>query len=43
MTFDDVKHPITGEIILKKLTMIDEAGCDKIIQLVLNQLKFIPS
>ncbi len=30
MTFDDVKHPITGEIILKKLTMIDEAGCDKI-------------
>ena len=30
MTFDDVKHPITGEIILKKQTMIDEAGCDKI-------------
>ncbi len=30
MTFDDVKHPLTGEIILKKLTMIDESGCDKI-------------
>ena len=30
VTFDDVKHPITGEIIIKKLTMIDEAGCDKI-------------
>ncbi|MDC3028314.1 DNA-directed RNA polymerase subunit beta' [Candidatus Pelagibacter sp.] len=30
MTFDDVKHPLTGDVILKKLTMIDEAGCDKI-------------
>ena len=30
VTFDDVKHPITGEVIIKKLTMIDEAGCDKI-------------
>ncbi len=30
VTFDDVKHPITGEIIIKKLTMIDESGCDKI-------------
>ena len=28
--FDDVKHPITGEVIIKKLTMIDEAGCDQI-------------
>ncbi len=30
VTFDHVKHPITGEVIIKKLTMIDEAGCDKI-------------
>ena len=30
VTFDDVKHPITGEVIIKKITMIDEAGCDKI-------------
>ncbi len=30
VTFDNVKHPITGEVIIKKLTMIDEAGCDKI-------------
>ncbi len=30
VTFDDVKHPITGEVIIKELTMIDEAGCDKI-------------
>ena len=30
VTFDDVKHPITGEVIIKKVTMIDEAGCDKI-------------
>ena len=28
--FDDVKHPITGEIIIKKSTMIDEAACDQI-------------
>ena len=30
VAFDDVKHPITGEVIIKKLAMIDEAGCDKI-------------
>jgi DNA-directed RNA polymerase subunit beta' len=30
VAFDDVKHPITGEVIIKKLTMIDEAACDKI-------------
>ncbi len=30
VAFDDVKHPITGEVIIKKLTMIDEAGCDQI-------------
>ena len=30
VTFDDVKHPISGEVIIKKLTMIDESGCDKI-------------
>ena len=27
---NDVKHPITGEVIIKKLSIIDEAGCDKI-------------
>ncbi len=26
----DVKNPITGEIIIKKSSMIDEAGCEKI-------------
>ncbi len=30
VAFDDVKHPITGEVIIKKLAMIDEAGCDQI-------------
>ncbi|MDC3117791.1 DNA-directed RNA polymerase subunit beta' [Candidatus Pelagibacter sp.] len=30
VAFDDVKHPITGDVIIKKLTMIDEAGCDLI-------------
>ncbi len=30
ITFDDVKHPITGEVVIKKTTMIDESGCDKI-------------
>ena len=30
VAFDDVKHPITGDVIIKKLAMIDEAGCDKI-------------
>ncbi len=30
VTFNEVKHPITGEVIIKKSTMIDEAGCDKI-------------
>ena len=27
---DDVKNPITGEVIIKKGEMIDEAGCEKI-------------
>ena len=26
----DVKHPLTGEVIIKKSSMIDEFGCDKI-------------
>ena len=26
----DVKNPLTGEIIIKKDEMIDEAGCEKI-------------
>ncbi len=30
VTSSDLKHPITGEVIIKKSTMIDEAGCDKI-------------
>ncbi len=30
IAFDDVKHPITGEIIIKKSSMIDEAACDLI-------------
>ncbi len=30
VTFDEVKHPLTGEVIIKKEEMIDEAGCDKI-------------
>ncbi len=30
ITFDEVKHPLTGEVIIKKEEMIDEAGCDKI-------------
>ena len=30
ITFDEIKHPITGEVIINKSTMIDESGCDKI-------------
>ena len=30
VSFDDIKHPLTGEVIIKKQVMIDEAGCDKI-------------
>ena len=30
VAFDDVKHPLTGDVIIKKLSMIDEFGCDKI-------------
>ena len=30
VAFDDVKHPLTGDVIIKKLSMIDEVGCDKI-------------
>ena len=30
VAFDDVKHPIKGDVIIKKLTMIDEAACDQI-------------
>ena len=28
----DVKNPITGEVIIKKGEMIDEAGCEKLMQ-----------
>ncbi len=30
IAFDDVKHPLTGEVIIKKSSMIDEAACDLI-------------
>src|SRR6056300_39228 len=30
VTAADVKHPITGEVIIKKSVMIDEAACDQI-------------
>jgi len=30
VTAFDVKNPITGEVVIKKDTMIDESGCDKI-------------
>ena len=35
----DVKHPITGEVIIDKLSMIDEAGCDKIDSAGIKSLK----
>ena len=30
VAFDDIKHPITGEVVLKKKEIIDEEGCEKI-------------
>ena len=39
VTASDVKHPLTGEIILKKSTMIDETGCDKIDSAGIKSLK----
>ncbi len=30
VAFDNVKNPITGEVIINKSSMIDEAACDKI-------------
>jgi DNA-directed RNA polymerase subunit beta' len=30
VAFDDIKHPITGEVILKKKKMIDEEVCEKV-------------
>jgi len=30
ITASDVKNPITGEVVIKKDSMIDESGCDKI-------------
>ena len=30
VAFDDIKHPITGELILKKKQMIDEEVCEKV-------------
>jgi DNA-directed RNA polymerase subunit beta' len=39
VVFSDVKHPISGEVIIKKLSMIDEAGCDKIDSAGIKSLK----
>ncbi len=39
IVFDDVKHPLTGEVIIKKLSMIDESGCDKIDAAGIKSLK----
>ena len=40
VTASDVKHPITGEVIIKKSIMIDEgAGCDKIDAAGIKSLK----
>ena len=39
VTAYDVKHPITGDVIIKKLSMIDEAGCDKIDSAGIKSLK----
>ena len=30
VSFEDIKHPITGEIVLKKKELITEEGCEKI-------------
>ena len=30
VAFEDIKHPINGEILIKKKEMIDEEGCEKI-------------
>ena len=30
IAFDNVKHPLTGEVLIKKSSMIDEAACDQI-------------
>ena len=35
----DVKHPISGEVIIKKSSMIDEFGCDKIDSAGIKSLK----
>jgi len=35
----DVKHPLTGEVIINKLNMIDESGCDKIDAAGIKSLK----
>ena len=35
----DVKHPINGEVIIKKASMIDETGCDKIDAAGIKSLK----
>ncbi len=39
VTASDVKHPLTGEIIIKKSSMIDEAACDKIDSAGIKSLK----
>ena len=39
VVFSDLKHPISGEVIIKKLSMIDEAGCEKIDSAGIKSLK----
>ena len=41
VTAFDVKNPITGEVVIKKDTMIDKLAAIKLMQLVLNLLKLI--
>ena len=39
VTSTDIKHPITGEVLIKKSSMIDEAACDKIDSAGIKSLK----
>ena len=39
VTAADVKNPITGDVIIKKSSMIDESACDKIDEAGIKSLK----
>ena len=41
VTAKDVKNPLTGEVLIKKDQMIDEAGCEKIDSAGVKNLMFI--